>query len=70
MKFIQVPHFAVYSYRKSGYMGCIKNEKQRQYSMAQLTEIVRRKISYRLGIFRVQTIRLNEQAVDAKDVQR
>lgn len=42
-KFIQVPHFAVYSYRKSGYMGCIKNEKQRQYSMAQLTEIVREK---------------------------
>lgn len=43
VKFIQVPHFAVYSYRKSGYMGCIKNEKQRQYSMAQPTEIVREK---------------------------
>lgn len=41
VKFVQVPHFAVYSYRKSGYMGCVKNERQKLYTLAQLTDIVR-----------------------------
>lgn len=40
VEFVQIPHFAVYSYRRSGYMGCVKNKKQKQYSMAQLTDIV------------------------------
>lgn len=40
-RFVQVPHFATYSYTKSGYMGCVQNPKQRQYTMAQLTDIVR-----------------------------
>lgn len=40
-RFVQVPHFATYSYTKSGYMGCAQNPKQRQYSMAQLTDVVR-----------------------------
>lgn len=43
VRFVQIPHFAVYSYHKSGYMGCVKNDKQKQYSMAQLTDIVRDK---------------------------
>lgn len=42
VKYVQIPHFAVYSYRRIGYMGCEKNEKQKLYSMAQLTDIVRR----------------------------
>lgn len=50
-RFVQVPHFAVYSYRKSGYMGCMKNEKQRQYSMAQLTDIVREKYNVDWAFF-------------------
>ena len=51
VKFVQVPHFAVYSYRKSGYMGCAKNEKQKLYSMAQLTEIVRDKYQIEWSFF-------------------
>lgn len=40
-RFIQIPHFVVGSYIKSGYMGCEQNENQKQYSMADLTKIVR-----------------------------
>ena len=43
VKYIQIPHFAVYSFRRIGYLGCIKNEKQKLYNMAQLTDIVREK---------------------------
>lgn len=42
-EFVQVPHFAVFSYIKYGYMGHEKNPKQRMYSMADLTEMVRKK---------------------------
>ena len=31
-RFIQVPHYAVYSYIKTGFMGCAKNPKQKKYS--------------------------------------
>lgn len=41
VKFVQVPHFALASYRKVGYMGCAKNGKQKQLTMAKLTDIVR-----------------------------
>lgn len=41
VKFVQIPHFALASYRKVGYMGCAKNEKQNQLTMAKLTDIVR-----------------------------
>lgn len=41
VKYIQIPHFAVYSYIRIGYMGCAKNEKQKLYNMSQLTDIVR-----------------------------
>jgi sulfate adenylyltransferase subunit 2 len=40
---VQVPHFSLYSYRRIGYMGCVKNEKQKLYNLAQLTDIVREK---------------------------
>lgn len=43
VKHVQIPHFGVYSYRRVGYMGCVKNEKQKLYNMAQLTDIVRGK---------------------------
>lgn len=39
-KFCQVPHFALLSYIKSGYLGCKQNKKQRQYSMAELNKMV------------------------------
>ncbi len=41
VKYVQIPHFAVYSYRRTGHMGCEQNDKQKLYSMAQLTDIVR-----------------------------
>lgn len=41
VKFVQIPHFALTSYRKVGYMGCAKNEKQKLLTMAKLTDIVR-----------------------------
>lgn len=50
-KFIQIPHFAVYSYIRSGYMGCVQNEKQKQYTMAQLTDIVREKYGIEWAFF-------------------
>lgn len=40
-KFTQIPHFALCSYIKTGYMGCKCNPKQKQYTMANLTDIVR-----------------------------
>lgn len=42
-EFVQVPHFAVFSYIKYGYMGHWKNPKQRLESMASLTDMVRKK---------------------------
>lgn len=44
VKFVQIPHFGVYSNIKYGYMGCRVNKGQRLYTMAQLTDIVRRDI--------------------------
>ena len=41
VKFVQIPHFALTSYRKVGYMGCAKNERQKLLTMAKLTDIVR-----------------------------
>lgn len=43
--FVQIPHPFVYSARKIGYMGCAKVEKQRQWSLAQLTDVIRERYS-------------------------
>lgn len=43
VKFVQIPHFGLYSYIKHGYMGCIQNKKQKQYTLSELSEIVREK---------------------------
>jgi sulfate adenylyltransferase subunit 2 len=51
MKYIQIPHFALYSYRRIGYMGCVRNEKQKLYNMAQLTDIVREKYNIEWAFF-------------------
>lgn len=42
-RFIQVPHYSTYSYIKAGFFGCKRNEKQRQYTLEQLTDIVRQR---------------------------
>lgn len=43
VEFIQVPHFAVFSYIRGGYLGCRQDESQKQFTLAQLTDIVREK---------------------------
>ncbi len=37
-KIMQIPHFAVFSYVKMGYLGCNQNSKQKLYTLSQLTE--------------------------------
>lgn len=41
IRFIQIPHYGIYSYIKVGFFGCKKNENQRKYTLEQLTDIVR-----------------------------
>ncbi len=41
--FVQIPHFALFGYIKVGYMGCKENPKQRKYTMAELTDQLRKK---------------------------
>lgn len=43
IEFIQVPHYGFYSYVKCGYMGCQKNPKQRQWTLADITDKIREK---------------------------
>ena len=42
VRIIQVPHFAVSTYIRVGYLGCEKNEKQKIYNLSQITELVRK----------------------------
>lgn len=44
IEFIQVPHYGVYSYIKTGYLGCKKNEKQRLWTLSDITEKIREKV--------------------------
>lgn len=50
-RFIQIPHYCVYSYIKVGFMGCEKNEKQRKYTLSDLTEIVRERTGIKWAFF-------------------
>lgn len=50
-KIIQVPHFGVYSYIKTGYLGKTQNEKQRLYNLADLTDMVREKTGIEWAVF-------------------
>lgn len=50
-KIIQIPHFGVYSYIKAGYLGKKQNPKQRQYNLADLTELVREKTGIEWAVF-------------------
>ena len=42
-EFYQIPHFAVFSYIKYGYMGHVKDPKMKLQTMASLTEMLREK---------------------------
>jgi len=41
VEFFQMPHFALLSYIKAGYMGCAQNEKQRVLTLSNLVEKAR-----------------------------
>ncbi|MGM9687122.1 MAG: phosphoadenosine phosphosulfate reductase family protein [Bacteroidaceae bacterium] len=43
-EFVQVPHFAVFSYIKYGYMGHWKNPKQKLMNMSGIAEMVKQKL--------------------------
>lgn len=50
-KIIQIPHFGVYSYIKSGYLGHKQNPKQKQYNLSELTDIVRERTGIEWAVF-------------------
>lgn len=41
VEFMDVPHYALYSYIKHGYLGITRNAKQKQWSLSDITEKVR-----------------------------
>ncbi len=50
-RFIQVPHYALGSYIRTGYMGCKQNEKQKLFTMSDLTEAVRNQYGIEWAFF-------------------
>ncbi|GJH39877.1 hypothetical protein RCZ04_04270 [Capnocytophaga sp. HP1101] len=48
---IQIPHSSVFSYIKTGHLGHTQNEKQRTYTLADLTEKIREKTSIEWAAF-------------------
>lgn len=50
-KFIQTPHYAVYSYIKIGYLGIKKDQKQKQYRLADIDDYIRAKTGINLSFY-------------------
>ena len=50
-RFIQIPHYSVYSYIKVGFLGCKQNPKQRKYTLQQLTDAVRERLGIEWAFF-------------------
>lgn len=48
---IQIPHFSLFSYIKTGYLGYTQNEKQRLYTLANLTDNIREKTNIEWAVF-------------------
>lgn len=44
IEFVQVPHYALFNYIKTGYMGIKQNTKQRQWTLADITDKLREKL--------------------------
>lgn len=51
IEFIETPHYAVYSYIKSGHLGIKKNEKQKQYTLAEIDEFIRLKTGCNVSFY-------------------
>ena len=50
-RIIQIPHFAVFSYIKTGHLGYRQNEKQRIYNLSDLTDNIREKTNIQWAVF-------------------
>jgi len=50
-EFVQIPHFAVFSYIKYGYMGHWKDQKTKLQTMATLTDMVRKKMGIQWALY-------------------
>ena len=50
-EFVQIPHFAVFSYIKYGYMGHWKDPKTKLQTMATLTDMVRKKVGIEWALY-------------------
>ena len=50
-RFIQIPHYSVYSYIKVGFLGCKHNPKQKKYTLQQLTDAVRERLGIEWAFF-------------------
>lgn len=44
IEIVQVPHYALFYYIKTGYMGIRQDEKQRQWTLAEITDKLRKKL--------------------------
>lgn len=76
-RIIQIPHFAVFSYIKTGHLGHRQNEKQRLYNLSDLTDNIRKKTAIEWAFFgfkqsdsmnrRVMLRTYQEQAINEKN---
>ena len=76
-KIIQIPHFALFSYIKTGHLGHKQNEKQRLYNLSDLTDNIREKTNIEWAFFgfkqsdsmnrRVMLRTYQEQAINEKN---
>lgn len=51
VRFVQVPHYGLGSYIKTGYMGCRQNPKQKKFKMSDITEAIREKYGIQWAFF-------------------
>lgn len=76
-RIIQIPHFAVFSYIKTGHLGHRQNEKQRIFNLSDLTDNIREKTAIEWAFFgfkqsdsmnrRVMLRTYQEQAINEKN---
>lgn len=51
IEFVQIPHYALFSYIKYGTLGMQRNEKQRLYTLADLTDRIRKEYNIQWAFF-------------------
>lgn len=51
IEFVRVPHYGYYDYVRNGFMGCKRNEKQKKWTLADITEKIREKTGIEWACF-------------------